>query len=68
MGGAIAIGLLKSGSVKASDISISDRKESTLKKMSDMGINAYDNNLDAAKDADVIIVASKTLSHRKCDQ
>ncbi|WP_321368480.1 pyrroline-5-carboxylate reductase [uncultured Draconibacterium sp.] len=59
MGGAIAIGLLKSGSVKASDISISDRKESTLKKMSDMGINAYDNNLDAAKDADVIIVAVK---------
>ncbi len=59
MGGAIAVGLLKSGSVKASDISISDRKESTLKKMSDLGINAYDNNLDAAKDADVIIVAVK---------
>ncbi|MDX8338424.1 pyrroline-5-carboxylate reductase [Draconibacterium sp. IB214405] len=59
MGGAIAVGLLKSGSVKASDISISDRKESTLKKMSDLGINAYDDNKEAAKDADIIIVAVK---------
>ena len=59
MGGAIALGLLKSGSVKASNISVSDRKEATLKKMSDMGIDAFDNNIDAAKDADVIIVAVK---------
>nr|WP_319998859.1 pyrroline-5-carboxylate reductase [uncultured Draconibacterium sp.] len=59
MGGAIALGLLKSGSVKASNISVSDRKEVTLKKMSDLGIDAYDNNIDAAKDADVIIVAVK---------
>ena len=59
MGGAIALGLLKSGSVKASNISVSDRKEATLKKMSDLGIDAFDNNIDAAKDADVIIVAVK---------
>ncbi|QIA09653.1 pyrroline-5-carboxylate reductase [Draconibacterium halophilum] len=59
MGGAIALGLLKSGSVEASNISVSDRKEATLKKMSDLGIDAYDNNIDAAKDADVIIVAVK---------
>lgn len=59
MGGAIALGLLKSGSVDASNISVSDRKEATLEKMSDLGINAYDNNIDAAKDADVIIVAVK---------
>ncbi len=59
MGGAIALGLLKSGSIKASNISVSDRKEATLKKMSDLGIDAFDNNIDAAKDADVIIVAVK---------
>ncbi|WP_163322229.1 MULTISPECIES: pyrroline-5-carboxylate reductase [Draconibacterium] len=59
MGGAIALGLLKSGSVEASNISVSDRKEATLKNMSDLGISAYENNIDAAKDADVIIVAVK---------
>ncbi|WP_320110650.1 pyrroline-5-carboxylate reductase [Draconibacterium orientale] len=59
MGGAIALGLLKSGSVDAGNISVSDRKEATLKKMSDLGIHAFHNNLDAAKDADVIIVAVK---------
>lgn len=59
MGGAIALGLLKSDSVRASNISVSDRKEATLKKMSDLGIDAFDNNIDAAKDADVIIVAVK---------
>ena len=59
MGGAIATGLLKSGAVPADNISVSDRKESTLKKMSDLGIHTYDDNLEAAKDADVIIVAVK---------
>lgn len=59
MGGAIAVGLLKSGSVEAANISVSDRKESTLKKMSDLGISACNNNVEAAKDADVIIVAVK---------
>lgn len=59
MGGAIAIGLLKSGAVLADNISVSDRKESTLKQMSDLGIHTYDDNLEAAKDADVIIVAVK---------
>ncbi len=59
MGGAIAIGLVKSGSVSPTDIFVSDRKESTLKKMKDMGIHASEDNLEAAKDADVIIVAVK---------
>lgn len=59
MGGAIAVGLVKSGSVNASNISVGDRKEATLQKMSDLGVNAFKNNLEAAKDADVIIVAVK---------
>jgi pyrroline-5-carboxylate reductase len=59
MGGAIAIGLVKSGSISASDISVADRKESTLKKMSELGVNTFQNNLEATKDADVIIVAVK---------
>ncbi len=59
MGGAIAVGLLKSGSVSASDIYVADRKESTLKKMNDLGVNTFEDNMAAAKDADVIIVAVK---------
>lgn len=59
MGGAIAVGLVKSGSVNAADISVSDRKEATLNKMKELGVNTFQNNLEASKDADVIIVAVK---------
>lgn len=59
MGGAIAAGLLKSGFVSAANISVSDRKEATLDKMRELGISAFIENRDAAKDADVIIVAVK---------
>lgn len=59
MGGAIAKGLIKSGSVQASDIYVSDRKEKTLSEMTRLGVNTFQNNIEAAKDADVIIVAVK---------
>ncbi len=59
MGGAIAVGLEKSGFVPASDISVSDRKESVLAKFKELGINTFQNNLEAVKNADVIIVAVK---------
>ena len=36
MGGAIAVGLLKSGFVAAADIFVADKKESTLNKMKDL--------------------------------
>lgn len=59
MGGAIAAGLLKSGFVPASDISVSDRKETTLQQMRELGVNTFVSNAEAAKDADVVIVAVK---------
>lgn len=59
MGGAIAVGLLKSGFVPASDIFVADKKESTLDKMKELGVKTFQNNLEAAKNADVIIVAVK---------
>ncbi len=59
MGSAIVKGLLKSGFVPASDISVSDRKEANLQELKAMGVNGFTNNLDAAKNADVIIVAVK---------
>ena len=59
MGGAIAVGLLKSGFVPSSDISVSDRKEETLQKMEKLGVNTFEDNLEASKEAEVIIVAVK---------
>lgn len=59
MGGAIAVGLVKSGSVQAPDIFVSDRKESALNELKKLGVNTFQNNLVAAKNADVIIVAVK---------
>lgn len=59
MGGAIAIGLLKSGFVLASDIFVSDKKESLLNKLKGLGVNTFQDNLAAVKNADVIIVAVK---------
>lgn len=59
MGGAIARGLLKSGSVAAENISVADRKESTLEKMKELGLNTFYNNNEAVINADVVIVAVK---------
>ncbi len=59
MGGAIAVGLLKSGSVSADEIFVADRKESVLEKMESMGIQTFQNNLSAISNADVVIVAVK---------
>lgn len=59
MGSAIAKGLLKSGFVPATNISVSDRKESTLQELKEMGVHTFVNNIDAAKNADVLIVAVK---------
>ncbi len=59
MGGAIARGLLKSGSIPADHIFISDRKESTLEEMQALGINVCHKNDEAARKADVVIAAVK---------
>src|SRR5690606_4971147 len=59
MGGAIVVGLLKSGFVDAADIFVSDRKESVLEEMKAKGVHATEDNLATAQHADVIITAVK---------
>lgn len=59
MGGAIAVGLLKSGFVPAENIYVADKKENTLAKMKELGVNIFIDNLDVATNADVIILAVK---------
>lgn len=59
MGGAIVVGLLKSGFVNAADIFVSDRKESVLDEMTAKGVHASEDNFLTAQQADVLIVAVK---------
>jgi pyrroline-5-carboxylate reductase len=59
MGGAIVVGLLKSGFVNAADIFVSDRKESVLEEMKAKGVHAAEDNLATAQQAEVIITAVK---------
>lgn len=59
MGGAIVVGLLKSGFVNAADIYVSDRKEHILADLKAQGVQANEDNVFTARQADVVIVAVK---------
>lgn len=59
MGGAIAIGLYKSGAVKASDLAVSDKSEAVLGRFSALGINTFTDNARAVKGADIVMVVVK---------
>jgi pyrroline-5-carboxylate reductase len=59
MGGAIVNGLIKSGSISASHIFVADRKQTTLTKMEEKGVNVFEDNREASKNADIIIIAVK---------
>ncbi|WP_372773027.1 pyrroline-5-carboxylate reductase [Mangrovibacterium sp.] len=59
MGSAIAKGILTSGYLPASSISISDPREKTLEALRQQGFNAFSENAEAAKDADLVLFAVK---------
>ncbi|MBS1656255.1 MAG: NAD(P)-binding domain-containing protein, partial [Bacteroidetes bacterium] len=59
LGTAIAEGLLKSKFSKAADITITKRNISTLKALKEKGVFVTDNNNEAVKNSDVIILAVK---------
>jgi len=59
LGTAIAEGLLKSGFCTPSAITITKRNTATLKNLQDKGVHVTDNNNEAIKKADVIILAVK---------
>ncbi|MBS1574357.1 MAG: pyrroline-5-carboxylate reductase [Bacteroidetes bacterium] len=59
LGTAIAEGLLKSKFSKASEIIITKRNTSTLKGLKEKGIEISDNNSEAVKKSEVIILAVK---------
>jgi pyrroline-5-carboxylate reductase len=59
LGTAIAEGLLKSKFKKASDIIVTKRHTATLQSLKEKGIGITDNNSEAVKKSDVVILAVK---------
>ena len=59
LGGAVAFGLIKSKQIQPSDLTVSDRYTSVLKKFQDQGATVTDSNVDAVKTANIIILAIK---------
>jgi len=59
LGGAVAFGLIKSNQIKPSDLTVSDRYVSVLKKFQEQGATITDNNVEAVRNADIIILAIK---------
>lgn len=59
LGTAIAEGLISSGLIKAEDILITKRNTSTVKHLTDRGVNVSSNNEDALDFADYILFAVK---------
>ena len=59
MGGAIARGLVKAGSVRAADMTVSDLSEAVLRSFSERGYNTTHDNGQAVRGADVVFVVVK---------
>ena len=59
MGGAIARGLVKAGTVRAADMTVSDISEAVLQGFSERGCNTTHDNRAAVKGADVVFVVVK---------
>lgn len=59
LGGAVAFGLIKSKQIQPSALTISDRYVNVLKKFQEQGVTVTDNNVEATRNADIIILAVK---------
>lgn len=59
LGSAIALGLIKSKQIEPSAITITRRRLNLLEKLQEQGVNITSNNIEASKNADIIILAIK---------
>lgn len=59
LGTAIARGLISEGVIKPSNMTVTRRRVSLLKELSDQGIVVTDNNCEATKNSDIIILGVK---------
>ncbi len=59
MGSAIAVGLIKSGFMQPADIIATDKREKSLEVMKNLGVIVSSDNLEAVKNAEVVLLAVK---------
>lgn len=59
MGGAIGMGLIKSGAVDKKDLYVSDFSEKSLEKFKQAGANVFCSNTEAVKEARAVVLAVK---------
>jgi pyrroline-5-carboxylate reductase len=59
LGGAVAFGLIKSKQILPSALTVSDRYTAVLKKFQEQGAITTDNNKEAVKSANIVILAIK---------
>ena len=59
LGTAIATGLISKGIIRPSDMTVTRRRISLLKDLSEQGVNITNNNCEAVKNSDIIILGLK---------
>lgn len=59
LGGSVALGLIKSKQIEPASLTVSDRYTNVLKKFQEQGAKTTDNNVEAVKNADIVILAIK---------
>ena len=59
MGGAAAIGIARAGKIPASCITVTARHATTLARFSEYGVRTSLDNVEAVKDADMVVIAVK---------
>ena len=59
IGSALVAGLLREGSINASDIFLTDILHEALSPFASQGIRTMQNNAEAAKDADIVVICVK---------
>jgi pyrroline-5-carboxylate reductase len=59
LGGSVAFGLIKSKQIKPSALTVSDRYSSVLKKFQEQGATTTTQNVEAVRNADIVILAIK---------
>ncbi|HEY3372026.1 MAG TPA: pyrroline-5-carboxylate reductase [Prolixibacteraceae bacterium] len=59
LGSAIAFGLIKSGQIQPSAITVTRRRLNLLETLQEKGVVITDNNIEASRNADIIILAIK---------
>ena len=59
LGGSVAFGLIKSKQIEPSALTVSDRYTNVLKKFQEQGAVTTDDNVEAVKTADIVILAIK---------